>query len=403
MVMTATNDMIDGITGDLTFGNMSVVFNFEDRVRTCCGEGKSDAECNFRCREPIAETSFVESQYITDLTFPLGIDSTPVNFGTYPYFNHIFEYNDRKRNEFNTNWAHMIFAIDSTNDADDLFDDGYYGWNYLATGYQTSVTGVYTYGFETYSQLAQHETTHGPGALDEYKFGGSRCTAHSGYLDVRNRNSLDGGGGCEAPVACVMKDPPPVVDTCHWTNGQTGGWDGDADGIPDILDTAPTCTVASVGGGAFSGSANVNPLPNRNPNSYVSPVGYTAYGLTNPNGLTLNTIVDVKYRVDGGPLQNATPADAGFDGCSEGFGFSASGSSIEVVVTNSVGNTGSCQVAGGGGGCDGDGVCEAGESCLTCPDDCDGVTTGKPANRFCCGNGLMEPPEGGGALCDGHF
>ncbi len=404
MVMTATSDMIDGITGGLTFGNMSVVFNFEDQVRTCCGNGRSDAQCNFRCREPIASASTIESQYITDLTFPLGIDTTPINFGSYyPHLNYIFEYNDQKRNQFNTNWAHMIFAIDSTNDADNLFDDGYYGWNYLSTGYQTSVTGVYTYGFEAFSQLAQHETTHGPGALDEYKFGGARCNHSSGYLNVLNRNSLDGGGGCQTPVACVMKDPFPVVDTCHWTKGQTGGWDSDADGIPDILDTTPTCTVSDAGGGSFSGSASVVPLPNQHPYSYVSPVGYTAYGLTNPNGLTLNTIVDVQYRVDGGPLQPATPGDGGFDGCSEGFSFAASGATIDVVVTNSVGNTATCQVAGGGGGCDNDGLCESGESCQTCSSDCDGVTTGKPANRFCCGNGVMEAPEGGGGICDGNF
>lgn len=46
MLLTATNDMIDGITGGLTFGYMTVVFNFEDQVRTCCGQGRSDAECN---------------------------------------------------------------------------------------------------------------------------------------------------------------------------------------------------------------------------------------------------------------------------------------------------------------------------------------------------------------------
>jgi len=405
MAMTAANDMIDGITGDLSYGNMSVVFNYEDEVRTCCGEGRSDAQCNFHCTEPIAEVSTIEQQYITDLTFPLGIDTTPVDFGAgYPHLNYIFEYNDQKRSQFNTNWAHMIFAIDSTNDSDNLFQDGYYGWNYQATGYQTSVTGVYTYGFEAFSQLAQHETTHGPGALDEYKFGGSKCSDRGGYLDVRNRNSLDGGGGCQGPVDCVMKDPYPVVDVCHWTKGQAGGWDSDSDGIPDILDTTPTCSVSDAGGGSFSGTADVNPLQNQNPNSYVSPAGYTALGLTNSNGLTLNTIVDVQYSVDGGPLQAATPGDGEFDGCSEGFSFAATGSIIDVVVTNSVGNTGTCQVAGGpGGGCDDDGVCEAGEDCDTCPNDCEGVQTGKPANRFCCGNGVMESAEGGGGICDGNF
>jgi hypothetical protein len=37
----------------------------------------------------------------------------------------------------------------------------------------------------------------------------------------------------------------------------------------------------------------------------------------------------------------------------------------------------------------GNGVCEAGdgEDCLSCPADCNGKQKGKPANRFCCGDG----------------
>ncbi|HEX9736841.1 MAG TPA: hypothetical protein VGG06_33155 [Thermoanaerobaculia bacterium] len=54
-------------------------------------------------------------------------------------------------------------------------------------------------------------------------------------------------------------------------------------------------------------------------------------------------------------------------------------------------------------GCDNDGVCESGEDCLSCANDCAGVTSGKPANRFCCGNGIVEGPEGDGTICDGNF
>ena len=54
-----------------------------------------------------------------------------------------------------------------------------------------------------------------------------------------------------------------------------------------------------------------------------------------------------------------------------------------------------------GGSC-GNGVCDPGEDCTTCS-DCDGRTGGKPSNRFCCGNGIAEGPEGGGAICDGNF
>ncbi|MCH7720139.1 MAG: trypsin-like peptidase domain-containing protein [Planctomycetes bacterium] len=53
--------------------------------------------------------------------------------------------------------------------------------------------------------------------------------------------------------------------------------------------------------------------------------------------------------------------------------------------------------------CDGDGVCESGEDCLTCPSDCSGKTNGQPWNRYCCGDGIPQDPEGDGAICDGNY
>jgi len=49
--------------------------------------------------------------------------------------------------------------------------------------------------------------------------------------------------------------------------------------------------------------------------------------------------------------------------------------------------SGDC-IGGDFGGC-GNGVCELEllEDCLSCPSDCNGRQTGKPANRFCCGDG----------------
>jgi hypothetical protein len=54
-------------------------------------------------------------------------------------------------------------------------------------------------------------------------------------------------------------------------------------------------------------------------------------------------------------------------------------------------------------GCDADGTCESGEDCLNCAGDCPGKLSGPPAKRYCCGNGVAEPAEGGGAICDGNF
>ncbi len=53
-------------------------------------------------------------------------------------------------------------------------------------------------------------------------------------------------------------------------------------------------------------------------------------------------------------------------------------------------------------GCDNDGICESGEDCNNCSNDCAGVTGGKPSNRYCCGNGVQESAETV-AICDGNF
>jgi len=53
--------------------------------------------------------------------------------------------------------------------------------------------------------------------------------------------------------------------------------------------------------------------------------------------------------------------------------------------------------------CNNDGVCDPGEDCVNCDNDCASKTSGKPAKRYCCGNGILEPPEEpDAAICDGN-
>jgi hypothetical protein len=49
----------------------------------------------------------------------------------------------------------------------------------------------------------------------------------------------------------------------------------------------------------------------------------------------------------------------------------------------------------------GDGVCQAGngETCISCPTDCNGRQGGKPSGRFCCGFGGTSPVGCDAALC----
>ena len=54
-------------------------------------------------------------------------------------------------------------------------------------------------------------------------------------------------------------------------------------------------------------------------------------------------------------------------------------------------------------GCDFDGICDPGEDCSTCPDDCGGKAVGAPSKQFCCGDGIAQPAEGDGSICDGNY
>ncbi|MBW8001798.1 MAG: glycoside hydrolase family 16 protein [Planctomycetes bacterium] len=83
--------------------------------------------------------------------------------------------------------------------------------------------------------------------------------------------------------------------------------------------------------------------------------------------------------------------------CTDGIDEDCDGAADCADPTGDCDSDPACQT----GSCNNDGVCDPGEDCDSCPNDCDSVTGGNPANRYCCGNGVVEGPEGDGR-CDGN-
>jgi hypothetical protein len=228
-----------------------------------------------------------------------------------------------------TDWAFAIFIIDSSNDfstdptTPGAFSDGYWAYGYWGGPFCVMTYDNGLWGITRMDQVLAHETGHVFWATDEY----NTVNEYSGYLNAMDNE----GSGC-------------VMDTCTLclstgTQLQIGWKDTDGDNILDIIDTNPDTnldqylpdptTSATL---VYTGSAIVVPYPNNNPNWWNS-----------GNDVTINTISNVEYRVDGGSWQNANPVDGSYDSFKEHFTMTIGPLSpgtyaIEARAQNSVGN-----------------------------------------------------------------
>lgn len=183
--------------------------------------------------------------------------------------------------------------------------------------------------------VARHETMHIFGAMDQYCPDACRSPIiRHGYLEVVNANSKgnDGngffGGAGEGQPDIMISNAPIGV----FSRGQIGWRDTDGDGILDPLDTYPKSNLAGSGmvnPVSLTGVAEVSPLMNQ---------------LAPGRDVTLNTIANVEYRINGGAWAPADPVDGAFDWGEEAFnivlpGLPDSSYRIDVRATNSVGNT----------------------------------------------------------------
>jgi hypothetical protein len=255
--------------------------------------------------EPITHPYYFQAFWIADVMAKMGYIGLS-------YFDQVRSYDNALRRTYGTDWAFTIFVVDSSNDADSLFSDGYFAYAYLGGPFMVMTSGNDGYGPQNMDAVAAHEIGHIFLALDQYSTARQPCTRQSGYLGVENQNSQY--CGCASNVTSIMRGqvyPYRAGAVDPYARGQIGWRDSDGDGILDPMDT--TLSVTDVAYVADAGHPNVLTFSGTvRDDPYPSPLW---------RSILINTIGRVQYRVAGGDWTDAQPADGAFDTYAETFTF----------------------------------------------------------------------------------
>lgn len=207
------------------------------------------------------------------------------------------------RTALGTDWAFGIILADNSSD--------------ITRGRASAyVNGPAMWVFQsTAASTIHHEAGHVFGATDEYHPDAAQSPIGLwGYTQVPNANSQynDGngffGGAGEGLSALQINN---IDYVSPWGRGAWGIWDLDGDGINDTQDTFPKLTLNAPSGTAqltYTGTATTSPLK-RETGTYVDA------------DVTINKIVAVEWRSNGGPFQDATATDGTFNASTENFNF----------------------------------------------------------------------------------
>lgn len=252
--------------------------------------------------EPISRPSSDQKLWIGEAMAHLGCSDAS-------YFTQVRNYVNDLRATYQTDWAFAVFVVDSSNDPDGAFADGYSAYAYLGGPFMVLTYDNGGYGADLLDGVAAHEMGHIFMALDQYATAQSPCTLRSGYLDVENQNSMF--GGCASDQASIMRSiqgPFAHGQVDDFARGQIGWRDSDRDGVLDPVDTQIELSLTQ------SLSAETE-----------QPVGYTGmvkdvpFPSTRRHPATINRITGVLYRLDGGEWVSAIPGDGDFGSSEEPF------------------------------------------------------------------------------------
>ncbi|MCB0211388.1 MAG: hypothetical protein KDJ52_18765 [Anaerolineae bacterium] len=274
--------------------------------------------------EPITRPYSDQKYWIEDAMTALGYSSSS-------YFTQVRDYNNDLRSTYKTDWAFTIFVVDSSQDSDNRFSDGYFAYAYLGGPFMVMTYGNNGYGPYYMDAVAAHEMGHIFHALDQYSGAGQACDRRSGYLDIENQNSQY--GSCLSNTSSIMRGQispfnAKLIDM--YAAGQIGWKDSDNDNIFDPMDTNLPISIDTFSqtGNTITVTGNANVVP------YPSP---------SHTSVTINHLTGVKYRFGNDSWKTASAADGNFNSTAEGYHFSATINIpgqhlLQVAATDSAGN-----------------------------------------------------------------
>jgi hypothetical protein len=254
------------------------------------------AQLRFRVTVQVAPTSYEpiahanEGPWVHDALGRLG-------FAGEDHFEQAYAAAAALRAADGSDWATTIFLVNSDADADGRFPDGMFAYAYVGGPYLVITSDAGPYGAAHLAPIVAHEFGHIFGALDQYASANVPCSQRSGYLDAPTLNSQ--AGGCPLNQQSIMRDPAASFPSGEIDAGalaQLGYRDSDGDAIIDPLDTTPVLELdplpATINQSlTLIGSARDEPLP-----------------AASQPPRSINRIVSLEYRVDGGAWRAATPA-----------------------------------------------------------------------------------------------
>lgn len=266
--------------------------------------------------EPITRPYWDEAQWIPQVMSGLGHTGTRFS-ATKSYVNAL-------RTAHDADWGFVVYIVDSLKDADGKFADGLFAYAYLGGPYLVLTYDNNGYGISNMDCVFAHETGHIFHALDQYAGASSPGEYSYGYFRTINGNHAY-ASTANAPDSIMRGGIRWGLDA--WSRKMLGWLDADGNGRDDIVDRSPSVTyasVASAGPPAFTGRAAVSVFPRQ--------------GNAQGQGLTVDVVAKVEYRLRNGEWASAEAVDGRFDSGGEDFrfNFGAGDLSIQTIAAQDV-------------------------------------------------------------------